>query len=480
METKTTESKTMETKTTETKTMETKTTETKTIELIRQAVETGQFSVLEFLLKNNKEVTIKDLSENNIDFSKCEDLVLKYLRLSLVEKKVVDGKEYTIQRRYHSNGRLCHEDIYVNGKQEGLQKEWYDNGQSSCEDNFVNGKEEGLQKGWYDNGQLWYEYNYVNGEKEGLQKSWYDNGQSAFEENYVNGKKEGLQKEWSKEGVLTKTFYKDGVEQLPLEEKKVIDRKEYTIKRGYHCNGKLWYEYNYFNDETEGIQKGWYDNGQLCYEYNYVNGEKEGVQKSWTEEGILTESFYKDGIKKLPLEEKKVVDGKEYTIERRYHCNGKLWYEENLVNGKKEGIYRNWWLNGQLRIEYNYINNKLEGIQKGWYDIGKLHYEFNYVNGKLEGIQREWSEEGILTESFYKDGVKQDTLIENKKLYYGVCFNEKKNISFPDIKEIEKNSKYYYVYEIQPSEDEGYLLKNIEDKNIILSQLSTNIKLFEL
>jgi len=252
---------------------------------------------------------------------------------------------------------------------------------------------------------------------------------------------------------------------------------------------------------------------------DYYSNNKEGFNLYQ----IVKEKGYQDIVDylvslRLPLEEKKVVDGKEYTIKRDYYDNGLLRYEHNYVNNKLEGLQKQWYDNGQLWYKFNYVNDKQEGVRKGWYDNGQIRYQSFYVNDKQEGLQKEWSKEGVLTESYYKDGIKQEVeqkvkeeikkqendkeeefiLIdddekkeENKeedseketrqpKVYYGISSNEKLNIVYPGIKEIEKQGIFYYVYKLPKTKSEGYKFANPKTKITIIKKLGKNSQIFIL
>jgi len=80
---------------------------------------------------------------------------------------------------------------------------YHENGQLEFQGLFVNGKKEGLYQGWYDNGQLEILYTAIDGKKAGLQQEWYyHDNQLASEVIFVNSKKEGLYQNWHERGQL--------------------------------------------------------------------------------------------------------------------------------------------------------------------------------------------------------------------------------------------------------------------------------------
>jgi len=52
--------------------------------------------------------------------------------------------------------------------------------------------------------------------------------------------------------------------------------------------GIIWYEYNYFYGEMDGINKQYHPNGKLFLETSYYNGDKHGTEKVYNTKGVLT------------------------------------------------------------------------------------------------------------------------------------------------------------------------------------------------
>ena len=52
-------------------------------------------------------------------------------------------------------------------------------------------------------------------------------------------------------------------------------------------------------------------------------------------------------------------NGKLDGVQKGYHLNGQLWYEQCYENGLKEGIQKEYYINDQLRYEYYCENGRL-------------------------------------------------------------------------------------------------------------------------
>ena len=86
------------------------------------------------------------------------------------------------------------------------------------------------------------------------------------------------------------------------------------------------------NGKEDGLRKNWHDNGQLMYEYNYREGKQEGLQKQW-------------------------------------HRNGQLWAEFNCREGKKDGLWKEWNQFGQLMKTKKFKKGELK-YEKCWNEDG--------------------------------------------------------------------------------------------------------------
>ena len=57
------------------------------------------------------------------------------------------------------------------------------------------------------------------------------------------------------------------------------------IKREYHENGQLRYEWPKLNGRYHGNLKGWWDNGNIRYICPRLNGQLQGMRQIWNYDG---------------------------------------------------------------------------------------------------------------------------------------------------------------------------------------------------
>ncbi len=107
-------------------------------------------------------------------------------------KKISNGFQDGISKKWYSNNQLMETRNYKNGQKNGKQVAYFDNGNKKFEFIAVNDIYEGELKEWNIRGDLIHLATYKNGQEEGTQKMWYDNGK--IRANYVmkNGKRYGL------------------------------------------------------------------------------------------------------------------------------------------------------------------------------------------------------------------------------------------------------------------------------------------------
>ena len=69
----------------------------------------------------------------------------------------------------------------------------------------------GLWTRWHDNGQVYMEGMYVDGERDGLWRAWHDNGASRSKGYYRSGLLDGVWTYYDKQGAVSKVAtYRDG------------------------------------------------------------------------------------------------------------------------------------------------------------------------------------------------------------------------------------------------------------------------------
>ena len=182
-----------------------------------------------------------------------------------------------------------------------------------------------------------------------------ENGQLSFDKYFFSDEKKA------------KYFVEELEKDNNVSEAKLIDQQPVRdVKREYHSNGQLEYEWHYANGELDGISKAWYSTGKLAHEYKYDNGVLRSRRTHFMEGGLFKEENYNE-------------KGEKHGVQREWHKNGKLACEEHYENGLRDGIYEEWLANGEKWKKGYYINDK----QDGEWIIGDGKY--NYENGKLEG-----------------------------------------------------------------------------------------------
>lgn len=68
------------------------------------------------------------------------------------------------------------------------------------------------QTEYYKNGQRKSTGTYVKNKTQGVYWQWYENGQPKMEAHFQDGKREGVTYNWDKEGVMTETMFRSGVQ----------------------------------------------------------------------------------------------------------------------------------------------------------------------------------------------------------------------------------------------------------------------------
>ena len=312
-----------------------------------------------------------------------------------------NGKEY-----YFDNDKLLFEGKYKNGERNGLGKEYNSKGKIIFEGEYLKGKRwKGKGKYYNKYDDLISEVEYLNGEINGKANSYYYDGKLKFEAEFLNGELNGKAKEYGYDGELIhEAKYLNGY---------IIDFKEYDkskkvlneikngkgILREFYNDGKLKYEYEFFNGERNGKAKDYYGDGKLKFEGDYLNGN------------IWNGKVYD---KNNNINELKFGKGfyKEYCI-----FNGKLMFEGEYLNGERNGkgkeydyfddklIFEGEYLNGQRNgkgKEYDYYGNIIfEGVYfkgrrwKGKYRVyanssKSLIFESEYLNGEINGTAKEY------------------------------------------------------------------------------------------
>lgn len=123
----------------------------------------------------------------------------------------------------------------------------------------------------------------------------------------------------------------------------------------------------------------------------------------------------------------KPAEGKDPSVARLYHANGKLKFECGIDSLKKRhGHSRSYRVNGVIEKEFTYVHGvKTKGIV--YYENGNPQIEINYKDGKKDGIRKKYYKTGQLeSELEYKENMAAKGLKEFSK-------NGKLRTSYPDL-----------------------------------------------
>lgn len=188
------------------------------------------------------------------------------------------GKKVDILLEYHSNGTLKRRGCYdEDAKECGLWYVWNNRGILIICSFYDNGKSEGLQTKWHDNGQLESEGLFLNSKQIGLWYYWHSNGVLSRSESYINGKLNGSYHEWDDEGRLIKQGSYDEGEKIG----------SWT---SYYTNGNPRLEEYYDHGKKDGIYKSYHQDGILQSEERYDQGHKSGTHTYYYSTGKLKKS----------------------------------------------------------------------------------------------------------------------------------------------------------------------------------------------
>lgn len=199
--------------------------------------------------------------------------------------------------------------------------------------------------------------------KDGVQqngKIYYKNGNISEILKFKNGKKEGEIRKFYEDGTLGEiAVWKDGEK----------DGK-YVY---YHQNGNIQAE-GFFNmGEQNGVWKQFDENGIIESESNWKDDEHTGKYKGYDKNGNLQEVCY---LKK----------GKRKGLSTEYYSNGVILSEINYKDGKFDGLFKTYHKNGNLKEDFIYKDGLKEGLCKTYYEDGNLELERNFKKGLQHGL----------------------------------------------------------------------------------------------
>lgn len=326
---------------------------------------------------------------------------------------------------YDRLGVLEEERNYYKEQLQGKVMFYYPNEKPKQEGYFYMGRQDSVYREWHENGKLSIEGHYKMNEPVGSWKYYYFDGrEKSIEEtklgvNYIvsfwlpdslhtqtvtNGNGElttfyntGRVKEWYN--------YKDGLKDGPFEE---ISIYGYPTLTGFFDSGEkdsTW-TYMYYTGQTEkisnyknGVLNGdynyYYDSGQLNVKGIYENGKKKGVWTWYTNKGQRDqEGTFKDDL--------------QHGSWTYWFPTGELSYTAHYSEGKRSGQWTYLYINGSKFKEGTFANDEKNGKWQTWYEDGTLLMSGEYLNGKEEGEWLNYWENGNLKNSAtFKNGQMQ-------------------------------------------------------------------------
>ena len=111
-------------------------------------------------------------------------LKLQKFVLTLDDGTVVDHGEF---RRWHNNGRLEYEAVFVRGKKEGTTVRYHRNGKPSNRQEYRKGLRHGPSVSWNPAGEKIKEENWAEGKPHGVWTAWKD-GKVQWTSTFKHGK----------------------------------------------------------------------------------------------------------------------------------------------------------------------------------------------------------------------------------------------------------------------------------------------------
>lgn len=274
------------------------------------------------------------------------------------------GEKHGMERKYHTNGQLKYEVLYLEGKAQDGERVFYDENGSISERHGY--------KGWtlhgdyltYNDGVVATRAYYRDGDLEGWYRRYNEEGELTYRQRYSDGEKNGVEQYW-RDGVLTsQRHYKD--------------------------------------DKLHGVSEEW-ENGVLKSQGQYREGKRQGLYREW-EDGVLREEtdyidrwqwveqkiFYPDGT--LKTHERRNEDH-ELVNEYNYDENGEVTYlleYEDSESGrlKREEVY----------TEGKLTRRRLMVADRDW--VLDEHYdpESGGVTDRYEAVDREKHGKNIHTD----------------------------------------------------------------------------------
>ena len=89
--------------------------------------------------------------------------------------------------RWHDNGKMEYEAVFVNGKKEGTTVRYHKNGRKATEQEYKDGRRHGRCLSWNESGALVKEENWAEGKPHGTWIVWQD-GKVKWSHTYDHGR----------------------------------------------------------------------------------------------------------------------------------------------------------------------------------------------------------------------------------------------------------------------------------------------------
>jgi|LSQX01.2.fsa_nt_gb hypothetical protein len=108
------------------------------------------------------------------------------------EVPMFHGKQHGVARRFHRNGVLAFEIVFVKDRKHGLACDWFEDGTKSSEENWLDGVQHGSSQVWHPNGQMKVRCEYSHGTLHGPYSEWTSEGVEICHGDYRNGEPVGV------------------------------------------------------------------------------------------------------------------------------------------------------------------------------------------------------------------------------------------------------------------------------------------------
>jgi antitoxin component YwqK of YwqJK toxin-antitoxin module len=101
-----------------------------------------------------------------------------------------EGKVHGEYVRYHYNGKIEDQGMYVNDRREGVWKSYFSDGTLWKTGEYINGEQAGEWAYYEENGTIWRKGSYVKGKEEGVWRTYFEDGSLESVKKFINGKED--------------------------------------------------------------------------------------------------------------------------------------------------------------------------------------------------------------------------------------------------------------------------------------------------